>query len=65
MQPDAVYAGAAGQLFCIDPSTGIIRWQNRLPSLGTGIIAFAEATSMIVVAGAAAAAAAAAAAGGA
>lgn len=37
---NAVYAGASGQLFCLDASTGEIRWHNKLKGLGTGLIAF-------------------------
>jgi len=39
---DAVYGAASGELFCLDPATGTIRWQNRLPGLGVGVIAFGD-----------------------
>jgi outer membrane protein assembly factor BamB len=58
VQPNAIYAGASGHLFCLDPSTGAIRWENRLPGLGTGLITFGESTPVIASAAAAAAAAA-------
>ena len=48
VQPNAIYAGAAGQLFCIDPATGTIRWQNRLDGLGTGLIAFSDAATAVL-----------------
>ena len=60
-----VYAGAAGELYCVDKTTGEIRWHNRLGGLGTSIVAFGgdSVTSAIgaeIAAQAAAAAAAAA-----
>ena len=64
VQPNAIYAGAAGQLFCIDPATGTIRWQNRLDGPGMGLIAFSDSTTTVLF-GAAIVAAQAAAAGGA
>ncbi|HEX5107007.1 MAG TPA: PQQ-binding-like beta-propeller repeat protein [Vicinamibacterales bacterium] len=42
VRPGAIYGAASGELFCLDPATGTIRWQNRLPGLGTGIIAFGD-----------------------
>lgn len=36
----SVFAGASGQLFCLDAGTGEIRWHNKLKGLGTGLIAF-------------------------
>jgi len=59
---NAIYAGAAGELFCIDPSTGTIRWRNRLVGLGNGLISFSDAATSAVVAAAVIAAQAAAAA---
>jgi outer membrane protein assembly factor BamB len=47
---DAVYGAASGELFCIDPATGAIRWQNRLPGLGTGIIAFGDTVPAVMAA---------------
>lgn len=40
VEPDAIYAGANGELYCVDPATGAIRWHNRLKGLGTSVIAF-------------------------
>ena len=37
---DAIYVGAHGELFCLSPSTGEIRWHNRLKGLGTAFIVF-------------------------
>ena len=37
---DAVYAGAGGELFCLDGTTGRIRWRNRLKGLGSGLVSF-------------------------
>jgi outer membrane protein assembly factor BamB len=60
-----LYAGAGGELFCLDPATGQIRWRNKLAGLGMGVIAFDSESSPSVIAAvmAAQAAAAAAAAG--
>jgi hypothetical protein len=55
VRQNAVYAGAAGELFCVDPSSGRIRWQNRLTGLGLGVIAFGDASSISVTAAAVAA----------
>lgn len=59
---DAVYAGAGGELFCLDGTSGRIRWRNRLKGLGSGLVSFAGASQVEVVSAMAAAAAAAAAA---
>jgi outer membrane protein assembly factor BamB len=42
VRPNAVFGAASGELFCLDPATGAIRWRNGLPGLGTGIIAFGD-----------------------
>jgi outer membrane protein assembly factor BamB len=59
---DVVYAGAGGELFCLDGLTGAIRWRNRLKGLGSGLVSFGggatvEAAAAIAAAQAAAAAA--------
>jgi len=59
---DAVYAGAGGELFCLDGTTGRIRWRNRLKGLGSGLVSFAGVSQVEAAAAMAAAAAAAAAA---
>jgi outer membrane protein assembly factor BamB len=56
---DAVLAGAAGELFCLDATTGTIRWRNRLKGLGMGLVAFGGTSEVGVAAAMAAAAAAA------
>jgi len=55
VRDDAVYAGAAGKLFCLDPRTGEIRWRNPLKGLGTGVILFAGADASGAAGGQAAA----------
>jgi outer membrane protein assembly factor BamB len=40
---DALYATTKGELFCIDPATGILRWQNQLKGLGRGLVTIATA----------------------
>jgi outer membrane protein assembly factor BamB len=36
-----VFASARGQLFCLDATTGAIRWQNELAGLGWGLVSIA------------------------
>ncbi len=53
MSGDKLFAGAAGELFCLDPVGGEILWNNKLKGLGTGLISFASsidsaAAAMIV-----------------
>lgn len=41
LQNGSLYATAKGELFCLDPATGQIRWQNSLKGLGRGLITIA------------------------
>ena len=63
---DALFASAAGEIFCLDPKTRGIVWQNQLRKMGTGFVSIASEAggqrSSTATAGAAAAIAAAAAA---
>ena len=52
---DTIYAGAAGELFCLDGATGVIRWRNKLKGLGSGLVSFSGASSVAVAAAMAAA----------
>ena len=36
-----LYATARGEFFCLDPSTGIIRWHNPLKGYGFGLVTIA------------------------
>jgi outer membrane protein assembly factor BamB len=36
-----VYAAAKGEIFCLDPATGSVRWQDPLKGLGRGLITIA------------------------
>ena len=38
---DALFASAAGEIFCLDPKTGGILWQNQLKKMGTGFVSIA------------------------
>lgn len=38
---DALFASAAGEIFCLDPKTGMILWHNPLKKLGTGFVSIA------------------------
>jgi outer membrane protein assembly factor BamB len=57
---DAVYAGAGGELFCLDGASGVVRWRNKLKGLGSGLVSFSGASSIEAAAAMAAAQAAAA-----
>ena len=39
----AIYAGTSGRLYCLEPATGSVRWENELPGMGYGIICIAGA----------------------
>ncbi|HLK62405.1 MAG TPA: PQQ-binding-like beta-propeller repeat protein [Bryobacteraceae bacterium] len=41
LQDGALYAASGGEMFCLDPSSGHIRWNNRLKGLGLGLITIA------------------------
>src|ERR1022692_3994256 len=45
LQDGDLYAAASGELFCLDPSTGHIRWQNELKGLGRGRVTIATTGS--------------------
>ena len=36
-----VIAATHGELFCLDAETGALKWRNRLPGLGRGLITIA------------------------
>ncbi len=38
---DRLFAANHGEIFCLDPQTGEVRWHNKLPGLGWGIATFA------------------------
>ncbi len=42
VRPGAVFGGAAGHLYCLDPATGAIRWHNGLDGLGTSLVSFGD-----------------------
>jgi hypothetical protein len=41
LQDGDLFATTKGELFCLDPATGLIRWQNPLKWLGTGLVTIA------------------------
>ncbi|HYW42100.1 MAG TPA: PQQ-binding-like beta-propeller repeat protein [Bryobacteraceae bacterium] len=41
LQDGDLYAAAKGELFCLDPATGNVRWQNPLKGLGRSLITIA------------------------
>lgn len=41
---DALFAHSGGELFCLDPVSGKLRWHNDLPGLGYGMATFASPT---------------------
>jgi outer membrane protein assembly factor BamB len=38
---DNLYATARGEIFCLNPANGDIRWHNKLSGLGFGLITIA------------------------
>jgi len=52
---DLVWAGAAGELFCLDGTTGAIRWRNKLKGLGSGLVSLSGASAVEAAAAMAAA----------
>jgi outer membrane protein assembly factor BamB len=49
LQDGDLYATTKGELSCLDPSTGNIRWQNPLKGLGWGLITIAATSSQQAV----------------
>ena len=45
-----LYAATKGEVFRLDPSTGRIRWKNRLPGMGFGLITVANAMNQQTIA---------------
>lgn len=41
LQDGALYATAAGEVFCLDPASGHIRWHNELKGMGRGLATIA------------------------
>lgn len=39
---DALFASAGGRLFCLDPATGQVKWENPLKGCGYGIATLAS-----------------------
>lgn len=35
---DDLLASCCGELYCLDPQTGVVRWHNQLTGLGTGVV---------------------------
>ncbi|HZS04115.1 MAG TPA: PQQ-binding-like beta-propeller repeat protein [Blastocatellia bacterium] len=36
-----LYATTKGEIFCLDPSSGQLRWHNRLSGMGLGLVTIA------------------------
>ena len=49
LQDGDLYATTKGELFCLDPTTGGVRWQNPLKGFGTGLITIAASGSQQAV----------------
>ena len=39
---DALFASAGGRLYCLDPATGRVKWENPLKGCGYGIATLAS-----------------------
>lgn len=44
LEDGALYAAARGEMYCLDPGTGEIRWKNPLTGLGWGLVTIASAS---------------------
>lgn len=44
---DRLYATSNGEITCLDPRTGEVKWHNGLSGLGTGFIAVAGGSSAL------------------
>src|SRR5215475_15134996 len=42
LEDGALYAAARGEMYCLDPGTGEIRWKNPLTGLGWGLVTIAS-----------------------
>lgn len=38
---DNLYAATQGEIFCLDPQTGVGRWHNQLKGFGWGLVSIA------------------------
>jgi hypothetical protein len=45
LQNGVVLASCCGEIFCLDPLTGHLRWHNPLKGFGTGLATFATDTA--------------------
>ncbi|MGA2176167.1 MAG: PQQ-binding-like beta-propeller repeat protein [Verrucomicrobiota bacterium] len=45
LQNDALLASCDGEIFCLDPLTGNVRWHNPLKGFGTGLATIATASN--------------------
>jgi outer membrane protein assembly factor BamB len=50
-----VFAGANGEIYCLDRMTGSILWHDKLKGLGLGIVAFSGDSDVVAAAAEAAA----------
>jgi outer membrane protein assembly factor BamB len=46
---DNLYATTKGEIFCLDPSNGALRWHNGLSGLGWGLVTIATANGGQVI----------------
>lgn len=44
LQHGVVFASTCGEIFCLDPLTGNLRWHNPLKGFGTGLATIATET---------------------
>jgi outer membrane protein assembly factor BamB len=49
LEDGALYAAARGEMYCLDPGTGEIRWKNPLTGLGWGLVTIASAPDSLAV----------------
>lgn len=46
---DNLYATTKGEIYCLDPTSGNLRWHNRLSGMGWGLVTIATANGGQVI----------------
>jgi outer membrane protein assembly factor BamB len=50
LDEDNLYATARGEIFCLNPVNGDIRWHNKLSGLGFGLVTIASSGQLVALA---------------
>src|SRR5437867_3745212 len=46
MEDEGIFATTNGEIYCLDPVTGDVRWHNKLKGYGTGLVTIATSQSV-------------------